>query len=862
MDSLYEKFVDLQAELKKEIKKKILRDEVKLSELIDYVNDYAKPTEHLKVCQSFDELMEKVDKLYDFLNCQIIVAIAKKFASFELQKKFQVHSKAAKQFRSSQPIKKLRESLKNIYDPHIHDLANAPKAHVDLNSAWDTVTIDGLYTLIKCFFPKGDQQSLLKNIKITSSSVHITYYMTESSSQIIADIKEKISFMPLIGIYGFSVNGHVILPDEHEHENFTFESGLLNAALRGNNEAVQFLLDLGVNVDCTNEQGSTALMLATECGHEPIVQTLISGGANVNIQDSYGWTALMLASYNGHFKIAQLLLNKQANVNHKANDGWTALMLASHYGHFQVAELLLNKEADVNVSNNKGFSALMVASQNGNFQVAELLLNKLANVDYKEIVGWTALMLASQNGHFQVAELLLNKEADVNISNNKGFTALMLASQNGHFQVTKLLLNKEANVNHTTSNGWTALMLASQNGHFKVAELLLNKEADVNISNIKGFTALMLASQNGHFQVIKLLLNKQANVNNTTSNRWRALMLASQNGHYEVAELLLNKKANVNYTTSNGWTALMLASQNGHFEIAKLLLNKQANVNHTANNGSTALMVASKNGHFELAELLLNKQANVNHTANNGATALILAFQNGHFQIVGLLLDANASPIITDSYGTEISSLLVAVYNNSPDTVDVLLKKVQFPTDHIMRAFVLACYGGHSTLINTLIHKITDLPQKHLLISCVKGDLAAVISTIVESELNPDTPLVCGLTPLMIATSCGHIELIDALIQAGADVNTCNDYGNNALDIAEGTFNKQQDVIQLLLLIGAVHNISTDTVIDELIFHSQNIPPHQLQHQSIEETDSSSTTQENKNRPFIASFLTPKYFMK
>ena len=728
MDSLYDKFVDLQAELKKEIKEKISRDEVKLSELIDYVNDYVKPTEYLN-CQSFDELMKKVDNLHDFLNCQITVAIAKKFASSELLNKFQVHSKAAKQFRSSQPIKTLREGLKNIYDPHIHDLANAPKAHIDLNSAWDTVTIDRLYTLIKCFFPKSDQQSLLKNIKITSSSVHITYYMTESSSQIIADIKEKISFMHLIGIYGFKVNGHVILPDQHEDVNFTFESGLLNATLNGNNEAVQFLLDLGVNVDCT-EQGITTLMLATECSHELVVQTLISGGANVNIQDSYGWTALMLASKNGHF---------------------------------QVAELLLNKEADVHISNNNGWTALMIASQNGHFQVTKLLLSKQANVNLKEIDGWTALMLAS---HY------------------------------GHFQVTELLLNKQANVNHTANDGSTALMLASQTGHFQVAELLLNKQGDVN------------------------------------------------------------------HTTSDGWTALMLASKNGHFQVAELLLNKQTNVNNTANNGATALMFASKNGHFQVAELLLNKQANVNNKANNGATALILASKNGHFQIVELLLDANASPIVTDSYGTEISSLLVAVYNNSPDTVDVLLSKVEFPTDHIMRAFILACYGGYNTLINTLIDKIIDLPQKELLFSCVKGDLAAVISTIVESELNPDTPLVCGLTPLMIATSCGHIELIDALIQAGADVNTCNDYGNNALDIAEGTFNKQQDVIPLLLVNGAVHNIPTDIVIDEFIFHSQNIPPHQLQHQPIEEVD---TTQENKheeNRPFIASYLTRKYFMK
>ena len=232
------------------------------------------------------------------------------------------------------------------------------------------------------------------------------------------------------------------------------------------------------------------------------------------------------------------------------------------------------------------------------------------------------------------------------------------------------------------------------------------------------------------------------------------------------------------------------------------------------------------------------------------------ATHSGHIKIIEILLDANASPVVTDSYSREISSLLFATYCNSTDAVNVLMKKVEFLTDHIMRAFVLACYGEHSTLINTLIHKITDLPQKELLISCVKGDLAAVIFTIVEFELNPDTPLVCGFTPLMIATSCGHIELIDALIQAGADVNTCNDYGNNALDIAESTFNIQ-DVMQFLLANGAVHNISTDTVIDELIFHSQNIPPHQLQHQSIEDA-----VQENKheeNRPFIASFLTPKY---
>ena len=36
---------------------------------------------------------------------------------------------------------------------------------------------------------------------------------------------------------------------------------------------------------------------------------------------------------------------------------------------------------------------------------------------------------------------------------------------------------------------------------------------------------------------------------------------------------------------------------------------------------------------------------------------------------------------------------------------------------------------------------------------------------------NPDVPLVLGITPLVVASSCGHVDIVDALIQAGADIN-------------------------------------------------------------------------------------------
>ena len=294
-------------------------------------------------------------------------------------------------------------------------------------------------------------------------------------------------------------------------------------------------------------------------------------------------------------------------------------------------------------------------------------------------------------------------------------------------------------------------------------------------------------------------------------------MIASHNGYSQVAEFLLLNKADVNIQNNDRFTALMIASENGHLQVVELLLSKQADVNVQNNDGFTALMIGCIRGHSQVVQLLLSKKADIDITINDRLNALIsicvLSSESNYFtelydefikphhseymKILELLLDAT-----TSAMDIKVFSLVFAAHINNIDAVNILLKKVEFSTDHIVRALVAVCYGGHPTVFNSLLHKIPDLPQKELLVSCVEGDLA-VISAIVESELNPDTPLLFGFTPLMIATSFGHIEIIDALIQTGADVNKCNQYGNSVLDIADGTFNKQQEIIQLLEEHGA-----------------------------------------------------------
>ena len=72
---------------------------------------------------------------------------------------------------------------------------------------------------------------------------------------------------------------------------------------------------------------------------------------------------------------------------------------------------------------------------------------------------------------------------------------------------------------------------------------------------------------------------------------------------------------------------------------------------------------------------------------------------------------------------------------------------------------------------------------------------------------SPDTPLVLGLTPLMVASSCGHVDIVDALIQAGADVNKQEShFGFTSLFFAVSG-SKSSLITEILLMYGAHPNV-------------------------------------------------------
>ena len=658
---------------------------------------------------------------------------------------------------------KISEVLTSIEAALTEDVSKTdPKVILKLSGKWTDRTIKNLQKLIEYFFREEAKYLTIKTMLKGSREIHFLASSYKVIRSLIDKAQDKAQFMSHFGIFKLTINHQTII-DEVKDVNFSFEKLLLHAIS---------------NIDRDEE-------------YENMVKLLVEFDVNINYQDILGFTPLMIVSCSNQYRVVEILLSKSPDINIQNNKGVTALMIASNYGNTQTVELLLTQDPDVNVCAFDGWTALMFACQDGYRDVIELLLSKNPDIDVQNVTGETALMVACDNGHSQVVEVLLNKNPNLNICANDGWTALMLSCSKGYHIIVDLLLRRNADTSNEDEEGWNAFSLACYFKHYQVIEVLLSQVTctQIDIKNNDGYNPLMLASSIGYDKVVKLILTKGPNVNTQSKNGWTSLMLACHGGHHQIIELLLDTNPDINIQDNRrGWTALMIACANGHYQLVNLLLSKHPNINTQDRDGWTALMLACNNGHFSVVELLLNEDIDFKIQYKDGRTALAFALQKtsettNYLNIIERLLDSHPNHIHKIKNVTIHSIVLAASYCN-PDAVEIIMKKFEVSQEHYTNAFVAACYGGGSSVMILLSDKITSTSsERELLLATVVGDLGLLVSTLFEVGMSPDTPLAGSITPLMISASCGHIEIVETLIQAGADVNKTNDDGTTALDI-------------------------------------------------------------------------------
>jgi len=172
---------------------------------------------------------------------------------------------------------------------------------------------------------------------------------------------------------------------------------LMAAAKKGNMQMIDVLLEKGIDVNAEDADGESPLIEAAAKGQKEAVELLTTNGADL---DGFGSSALVAAAMNGQVEVVEFLLSLAVDINARGRSGRTAgripLCEAARAGQIDMVKLLLTRGAVINSDNNDGKTALMTAALGGRTEMVRLLLSKGADIDLQDRDGNTALDLVSK----------------------------------------------------------------------------------------------------------------------------------------------------------------------------------------------------------------------------------------------------------------------------------------------------------------------------------------------------------------------------------------------------------------------------------------------------------------------------------
>ncbi|XP_048734216.1 putative ankyrin repeat protein RF_0381 isoform X2 [Ostrea edulis] len=198
----------------------------------------------------------------------------------------------------------------------------------------------------------------------------------------------------------------------------------------------------------------------------------------------------------------------------------------------------------------------------------------------------------------------------------------------------------------------------------------------------------------------------------------------------------------------NGYVPLHIACLHSNIEVIKLLLKQQADVNMKDSTNRTPLHYATSANRPDVVNICIENGSDVNCQTSSGKTALMLAVQEKNVEIVRALLTAGADVTLTDvKKGTALEISLLS--------------------------------GG-------------------------KREKAEIVRALLQAGSDPNTENPCKCTPLIIATSLGQLDVINLLLDSGANINHEDNRGKTAFHMScEHTRSTQKNTSRLLISRGA-----------------------------------------------------------
>jgi uncharacterized protein len=446
------------------------------------------------------------------------------------------------------------------------------------------------------------------------------------------------------------------------------------------------------------------------------------------------------------------------------------------------------------------------------------------------------LFFAVQTGDVQAVIGLLKRGSDVNVRDEDGKTPLMLAlgingwcSPSVCRDILEALLSAGADCAAQDSDGCTCLHHACMARNRFGAQLVIEAGCDLDAADLDGRTALMYACLSDRLLAPFLvgdLLKHGANPMAETEDG-RSIWDFAQDS---TTALILLNQSDQSHRYCNGDTPLMRICRRFDLDLVKWALDNGADIGARNKEGETAFMIACKPAlhpdaflnQLALINFLLERGADDDHSAGKGrpvlawideAHGLLGAITEGDHDEVRTFLEQGVPTWVANENGTP---LMIAAGNGDVRSIKMLIAagaELDL-TSYILckSALITACIHGHSEAVKILLDEgadvnwcVTDtrcrLLTNPLIVASGAGHLN-VVTLLLKAGALVDIQgfRYCGyedrFTPLSRAAANGHVEVVDALLAEGCDVNLCN-------PLREAVEAGSIEVVESLLVCGA-----------------------------------------------------------
>jgi len=225
-----------------------------------------------------------------------------------------------------------------------------------------------------------------------------------------------------------------------------------------------------------------------------------------------------------------------------------------------------------------------------------------------------------------------------------------------------------------------------------------------------------------------------------------SLVSAAKQGDRAAVQSLLNGPAKQNVAGAEGGAALIWAASRNDLEMVDMLLAAGADAKAANEYGATALYAAAGNDDPAMALKLLAAGANPNMGLGSGETPLMLASREGHTATVHALLEAGADPNVQEKNGRQTALMWAIAEQHHPDVVKELVEHKADVNVKARTGFTALMFAARG-----------DLESTRILLNAGADPNATI----------PDW----GGTALIIASTMGQTDVVEALLDKGADPN-------------------------------------------------------------------------------------------